>query len=382
MVLGIPPYRLRSDLLQDEIRAILDMGVELRTGVRLGADFSLSSLRAEGFSAVFLGIGCMRGRDLQIPGVETRRRASAVDFLLNANLGYRVDLGERVVVVGGGNVALDAARTALRQAPREAPGDRRTTWTGGDAIDEEMAARRRCRSTSRASRSGWERAACRSSRSRAARRCRPTSSRSRRPRSRASRSSTRLGPKSIVGDDHVEGLETLEVTSVFDPDGRFNPKLADGTESIIAVRLGDPGHRPGAGAVLARARSDGVELTPRGTIAIDAETLATSAAGIYAGGDVAVRPAQPHRRDRRRAPRGGLDPPPDRGDRGPRPSLSGRKLLPIVEIKRAVPDYTSFGRVPVPAEPSARRIGSPEIELGYTEEQAQGGGRPAASSAS
>ncbi len=70
MVLGIPPYRLRRDLLDAEIRAILDMGVELRTGVRLGEDFSLASLKQEGFGSVFLGIGAMRSRDLQIPGVD------------------------------------------------------------------------------------------------------------------------------------------------------------------------------------------------------------------------------------------------------------------------------------------------------------------------
>ena len=114
MVLGIPPYRLRRDLIDDEIKAILDMGVELRTGEALGRDFSLASLREDGFAAVFLGIGATRARELQIPGVELDGVLNAVDFLLNANLGYEVDLGDDVVVVGGGNVALDAARTALR----------------------------------------------------------------------------------------------------------------------------------------------------------------------------------------------------------------------------------------------------------------------------
>ena len=128
MVLGIPPYRLRRDLLDAEIRAILDMGVELRTGLRLGEDFSLASLKQDGFASVFLGIGAMRSRDLQIPGVDLDGVLRAVDFLLNVNLGYRVELGDDVVVVGGGNVALDAARSALREiaAGRATPsaGDR------------------------------------------------------------------------------------------------------------------------------------------------------------------------------------------------------------------------------------------------------------------
>ncbi len=118
MVLGIPPYRLRRDLIDDEIKAILDMGVELRTGEALGRDFSLASLREDGFAAVFLGIGATRARELQIPGVELDGVLNAVDFLLNANLGYEVNLGDDVVVVGGGNVALDAARTALRAIAR------------------------------------------------------------------------------------------------------------------------------------------------------------------------------------------------------------------------------------------------------------------------
>jgi DNA polymerase III delta prime subunit len=81
----------------------------------LGRDFTLASLKDDGFAAVFVGVGCMRGRDLQMPGVDKDGVLRAIDFLLNANLGYRVDLGEDVLVIGGGNVALDAARTALRE---------------------------------------------------------------------------------------------------------------------------------------------------------------------------------------------------------------------------------------------------------------------------
>jgi formate dehydrogenase beta subunit len=374
MVLGIPPYRLRRDLLQDEIRAILDMGVELRTGARLGVDFSLSSLRAEGFSAIFLGIGCMRGRDLSIPGVETDGVLRAVDFLLNANLGYRVELGERVVVVGGGNVALDAARTALRQAPPShdaIPGDPvpGLDLAGMPTSEEVAGATTMSLDVARiAKRMG-------------ARTVQVVALESREEMPALEfeieeaevegiQVLTRLGPKSVVGGEHVEGLETLKVTSVFDPDGRFNPKFADGTESVIAcdsviLAIGQ------APELSWLEPSDGIELTPRGTIGIDAETLATSAAGIFAGGDVSFGPRNliDAIADGRRAAASihrqiaGIE--------APRPSLSGRKLLPIVEIKRAVPDYTSFGHVPVPAEPSARRIGSPEIELGYTEEQAR-----------
>ena len=115
MVLGIPTYRLRREVLQAEIRAILGLGVELRTERRLGRDFTLSSLKDDGFAAVFMAVGAMRSRDLQVPGVELDGVLKAVDFLINANAGYRVELGDDVVVIGGGNVALDVARTALRE---------------------------------------------------------------------------------------------------------------------------------------------------------------------------------------------------------------------------------------------------------------------------
>ena len=187
MVLGIPPYRLRRDVLQDEIRAILEMGVELRTNQHLGSDFSLASLKEDGFASVFVGVGCMRGRDLQMPGVDKDGVLRAIDFLSNANLGYRVDLGEDVLVIGGGNVALDAARTALREiAALERRGS--SELTTGSEQGRSRSSRNRnpgCRPRGEAD---WARGASASWRSRTARRCPLTSSRSRRRRSRGSRS--------------------------------------------------------------------------------------------------------------------------------------------------------------------------------------------------
>jgi NADPH-dependent glutamate synthase beta subunit-like oxidoreductase len=366
MVLGIPPYRLRRDLLQDEIAAILEMGVELRTGVRLGSDFSLSSLKDEGFEAVFLGIGCMRGRDLQIPGVELDGVLRAVDFLLNANLGYRVNLGDDVLVIGGGNVALDAARTALRKSPTEGvtpgssaePIDESGVVASSGTFDVAMVAKRL-----------------------GARRVRVVAleNREEMPAHEFEIEEaevegidilTRRGPHRIVGTEHVEGLETLDVSSVFDPDGRFNPQLVEGTEQLIeadSVILAI-GQAPDLSWL---EEADGVEVNQRGLIGIDRDTLATSARGVYAGGDVAFGPRNliDAIGDGRRAAASihaqiaGIE--------APRPTLTGRKLLPIIEIKRPSVDYTAIGRVPVPAEATERRIGSPEIELGFTEEQAR-----------
>jgi NADPH-dependent glutamate synthase beta subunit-like oxidoreductase len=116
---GIPEYRLSRSLLRAEIDKILALGVTLRLATPLSADFGLSHLRADGFDSVFLSVGVSRGRDLQVPGVELDGVVKAVDYLLNVNRGFRMDLGRRVVVVGGGFVAFDAARTALRVGREE-----------------------------------------------------------------------------------------------------------------------------------------------------------------------------------------------------------------------------------------------------------------------
>lgn len=366
MVLGIPPYRLRRDVLQDEIRAILDLGVELRTGQALGRDLSLGSLKDDGFASVFLGVGCMRGRDLSIPGVELDGVLRAVDFLLNANLGYRVELGDDVLVIGGGNVALDAARTALREI---AAGG---TSTGVSAPDDDQELEGAVTQTLDVARVAKRLGA---------RRVRVVALESREEMPahefeieeaelEGIEVLTRLGPKAILGQERVGGLETLRVASVFDPDGRFNPRLIDGTESILecdSVILAI-GQAPDLSWL---SQDDGVELSPRGTVAVDRESLATSADWIFAGGDVAFGPrnlidaigdgrraaASIHRRIA--------------GEEPPLPSISGRKLLPIVEVRGRTPDYTEYPRVPIPAELSERRIGSPEVELGYTPEQAR-----------
>jgi formate dehydrogenase (NADP+) beta subunit len=347
MVLGIPPYRLRREILQAEVRAIVGLGVELRLEQRLGADFSVSSLFDQGFSSVFLATGAMRSRDLQIPGADLDGVLKAVDFLVNANTGYRVELGDRVVVVGGGNVALDVARTALReQAPTETAafdvarvavrmGARDVAVVALEARDEMPA------HAFEIEEAEVEGITIRH----------------------------RLGPHRVLGTDRVEGLETLDVSSVFDPDGRFNPRFVEGTERtiecdslILAI-----GQAPDLSWL---DPADGIETSPRGTIAVDRDSLATSAAHVFAGGDVAFGPRNliDAIGDGRRAAAsihaalGGED------VVAPR---AVRKMLPLTVLQRPVLEYDAVPRVPVPSVPSERRIGVPEVELGYTPEQAQ-----------
>src|SRR3989442_12082170 len=117
--LGVPEYRLPRALIQLEINAILSLGVALKPGARLGRDFSIASLRKDGYAALFLGVGAMRSRDLTVPGVELDGVLRGIDYLLNVNLGYKVEMGRRVIVIGGGNVALDVALTAARAVEQE-----------------------------------------------------------------------------------------------------------------------------------------------------------------------------------------------------------------------------------------------------------------------
>lgn len=118
MVLGIPEYRLDRELLDAEIAAVVDLGVEVELGTRLGQDVTLTDLRAR-HDAVFLALGATLGRGLDLEGNDADGVLSAIEFLLNVNQGFRVEPGSQVVVVGGGDEAMDAARSALRAGAAE-----------------------------------------------------------------------------------------------------------------------------------------------------------------------------------------------------------------------------------------------------------------------
>jgi NADH-quinone oxidoreductase subunit F len=114
LVQTIPSYRLPREILAREIRMIENMGVDIFTGMRLGRDFTLDSLREEGFEAVFVGVGAPVGIKPSIPGIDSEGVVDALKFLQTYNLRGSVPIGKRIIVVGGGNAAIDAARTAIR----------------------------------------------------------------------------------------------------------------------------------------------------------------------------------------------------------------------------------------------------------------------------
>jgi NADPH-dependent glutamate synthase beta subunit-like oxidoreductase len=284
---GIPEYRLPRSIIRGEVDKITEMGVDLRLGAPLSPTFGLSELRAQGFEAAFLSVGVSRGRDLQLPGVELDGVIKAVDYLLNVNRGYRVQLGRRVVVIGGGFVAFDAARTALREFARDAVTEQAALAAESDARVKE--ALDSARSAIRAGAADVTIVSLESFDEMPVLRTTQGHEEFDEAGREGIRFLPRRGPMRFVGDGRLTGVELRAVTAVFDAQGRFAPQyddadrlLVEADACILAI---------GQRADLSFLKpSDGVTLTPGGTITIDPATLATSAPGIYAGGDVAFGP--------------------------------------------------------------------------------------------
>lgn len=115
MTLGIPSFRLEKDVVDAEIQVLKSLGVSFRLGVEVGKDVTLDDLRSQGYAAFYLAIGAQGGRRLGVAGEDARGVASGVDMLRRVNLGVQEQLPEHVAVIGGGNVAMDVARAAVRQ---------------------------------------------------------------------------------------------------------------------------------------------------------------------------------------------------------------------------------------------------------------------------
>ena len=358
--LGIPEYRLPRELIRLEINAILSLGVELKLNTAIGRDFTISDLKKQGFRSVFIAIGSHKSRDLQIKGVELDGVFRAVDFLLNVNMGYRVDIGQKVVVIGGGNVAIDVARTVARQEKVEVG----HVTEVAEALDvARSAVRFGAREVHMVCLEDWnEMPAAKNEIDEAV--------------EERIQIHPRKGPSRILGENgKVTGFETIDCTSVFDEQRRFNPKFAAGSEKIIEADT----------VIMAIGQTsdltwitpeDGIEVTPRNTIKVDPQTLATSAQGVYSGGDVSF------------GPRNAIDAVANgkKAAQSIHAFLSGIKGTSVevalhnqnVEIivantkeyKRTW-GYEQQGRVAIPVLPIDRRIGVAQIELGYNEEEAQ-----------
>ena len=368
MHLGIPEYRLPRDVLQAQIREILDLGPELRLNMRLGRDFSLEDLRRQGYKAVLLAFGLHRSRDLNLPGHELDGVVKGIDFLLNVNLGYRFSIGKQVVVIGGGNVAIDVARSAMREQQKLAVGTD-TAGLPNELTSSEMdVAMKEFMDVSRqALRMGAREVhlVC-------------LESRKEMPASEEEieeglvegiRMHPSLGPKQFVGQNgKVTGLEVIACTSVFDAQRRFSPTFAPGTETIIPcdtviLAIGQ------ASDLSFLSPADGVEATRQGTLKIDPETLMTTAPGLFAAGDIAFGPRLiiSAVADGKKAAEQI-----DKYLRGPEWKPKPQYVqITVLDHHKMAEQYDEYSRLAVPVIPLERRTGVAEVEIGFTEDQAR-----------
>lgn len=351
--LGIPEYRLPRELIRMEVNAILSLGINLELGKVFGHDFFLKDLRTAGYDAIFIAMGAHKSRILNIEGSNADGILNAVDYLLNVNLGYRVDLGEKIVVIGGGNVAFDVARSVARREKPEslASSDitaaldvaRSAVRFGAKKVDMVVLESRyeMLADEEEIGQALEERIMIHNA----------------------------VGPKRILTrNGKVEGLEIWNVDSIFDKEGRFNPQFVSGSERVIEADsiIISIGQLPDLSFIQP---DDGIAVSPRGMIEIDPETLATSSKGVFAGGDVAFGPriAISAIADGRRAARsintylGGTE--------------SAQSEIKITCFNTATyqpqPGYTQIPRQPIPNLPLERRVGIAQVELGYNEELAR-----------
>jgi len=364
MRFGIPEYRLPRTLLRAEIDRIVSLGVDLRLNAPLSAAFGLAQLRSQGFEAVFLSVGVSRGRDLQVPGVELDGVIKAVDYLLNVNRGFRMDLGRRVVVIGGGFVAFDAARTALR-AGRD--GDPLADPAETDArVKEAMDS---ARAAIRGGATDVTVVSLEDFSEMPVLRTMQGHEEFEEAKREGVRFITRRGPKEFKGASRLESLALRAVTSVFDANGRFAPLFVD--DDVLELEADACILAIGQKADLSfLTKGDGVALTPGGTIKIDPVTLATSAPGIYAGGDVAFGP-----RNLIEAVANGK-----RAARSIHEFLAGQdaRIESHLEVEalvtsryRMVAGFEHFDREAPPTLDVGRRTGITEVETGYGAEAAR-----------
>ena len=323
MAYHVPLYRLPREMVRRDVEAVRALGVDIRTNKALGRDMTLEQLKHQGFRAVILSLGLPLSRKLRIPGEEGEGVLLALPFLRAANLeGHRLPPGKRVIVIGGGNVAVDAARTALRagaktvlmvclEAPHEMPA---SPWEIAEAQEEGIEIN--C---------SW-------------------------------------GPKEIIRrNGKVAVVECMAVKAVFDEQGRFNPSfhedrctLIEGDIIILAI-----GQAPDIGML----PKLGIPLNERGQLVFDPQTMATGKEGVFACGETVLGPgsavrAMAHGRRAALAVDAYL-----RGEKFTfqEPPALGTLAPEVVE------DIKRVERQPLPLSEAARRITSFKlVDLGYS----------------
>jgi len=253
LAVGIPEYRLPKAALRREIEDILALGVQAELGVRVGQDVSLEDLRAAN-DAVFVAVGAWKSLELGVPGEDLPGVVHAIDLLRDVNLahlGHREqmpEVGRRVAVVGGGNAAIDAARTALRLGAEEVHLVYRRTRNEMPAMPEEIA---------EAQREGVS-------------------------------MHFLAGPREIIGEGKVQGLRCFQMQlGDFDRSGRRRPMEVEGADFTLAVDTVIVAIGQAVDPALVHTS---LPVDRRGRVEADPTTLETSVPGLWAGGDAVGGP--------------------------------------------------------------------------------------------
>ena len=347
---GIPAYRLPRDLIDAEIELIRSLGVEFRCGVKIGRDIEFEQLTRD-FKAVIIAVGAKRARMLQLPGADAQGIYGGVDFLRAMSLGEKLAIGRRVVVIGGGNVAFDVSRSAVRYADddperlvaRQTENDISRMALRQDAVREVHLACLESREEMPADEveivEGEEEGIVRHN---------------------------RLGPKEFLfreenGQKVVAGVRFRRVLSVFDANRRFAP-VYDDSETVDVEAdtvLLSVGQMP-----------DLSFLGDVSRLQVDPETCGTGTPGVFAAGDVAygARLMIDAIASGKKAARSVYR------------YITGQEVRPEevqlhfeIEGYRRERGYEGRRRTPIPAATPAERLADPRnlVEKGYTEVQAR-----------
>jgi NADPH-dependent glutamate synthase beta subunit-like oxidoreductase/NAD-dependent dihydropyrimidine dehydrogenase PreA subunit len=247
---GIPAFRLEKNVVDAEIEVLKELGVEFKTGIEVGKDITLDELRADGYKGFYLAIGAQAGRKLGIEGEDAEGVISGIDFLLDVNLGKIDKLTGRTVVVGGGNVAVDVARTAVRAGASSVSmfclESRDIMPAAADEIEE-------AEEEGITINNSW-------------------------------------GPKRIVtANGKVTGVEFKKCTRVFDQENRFNPAYDENDTVIVECEnvVLTIGQAIQWGGLLNGTK---VELNRNQTAKADAFTYQTAQKDSFVGGDAYTGP--------------------------------------------------------------------------------------------
>ncbi len=250
LTFGIPSYRLEKDVINAEIEVLKELGVEFRCGVDVGKDVSINDLRNQGYEAFYLAIGAQAGRLIGVEGEDADGVITGVDFLRNVNLDESVKLEGKTVVIGGGNVAIDVARTAVRTGSSKVDMFCLESRDEMPALDEEV---EEAQSEDISINNSW-------------------------------------GPKRILTENgKVVGIEFKKCLSVFDESSRFSPKFDENDIKTLECDnvLLSVGQGIDWGEMLTGTK---VELNPNRSVKADPTTFQTAEEDIFVGGDAYTGP--------------------------------------------------------------------------------------------